>query len=48
MAVGLAALVTLLLIGSFAWREAHTQVTNVERPECDGIFDFYFVLDRCV
>ena len=48
MAIGLAALATLLLIGSFAWRETHSQVTNANRPECDGIFDFYFLMDRYV
>jgi hypothetical protein len=48
MGIGLAALATLLLLGSFAWREAYSQVNNVNRPECDGIFDFYFLLDRYV
>ena len=47
MSIRLAAVATiLLLLGSFAWREAHSQVNNVNRPECDGIFDFYFLLDR--
>lgn len=48
MAIGLAALATLLLLGSFSWRETRSQVTNINRPECDGIFDFYFLLDRYV
>lgn len=48
MAVGIAALATWLLVNSLCWKEAHSQVTNVIRPECSGIFDFYFVLDRYV
>ena len=46
MSIRLAAVATLLLLGSFAWRETRSQVNNVNRPECDGIFDFYFLLDR--
>lgn len=26
--------------------EVSSQITNVNRPECSGVFDFYFVLDR--
>ena len=36
-----------LLVISLCWMEgARAQITNVNRPECNGVFDFYFVLDR--